>query len=198
MRLRASLFATVLAASGLSAWSGSASGSQPSASARRALWPLVISGKVIHVADGDTLAILDASKARYTIRLTDIDAPESAHGQRRPGQPFSGVATAHLKALALGKEAQAVCYDVDRRVREDGAESLRFICRVNVNSQDLSFEMLGSGLAFANRQHRSYVRDPRAFGIEAEAKAAGRGLWREPAPIEPWVWRKRCWQAGEC
>ncbi len=43
------------------------------------LWaagPATISGKVVAVADGDTLAVLDAAKAQHTIRLHGIDAPE--------------------------------------------------------------------------------------------------------------------------
>jgi len=40
-------------------------------------------GKVIHVADGDTLTVLDNAQTQHKIRLAGIDAPESkqAFGQ---------------------------------------------------------------------------------------------------------------------
>jgi len=43
-----------------------------------------LSGKVIHVADGDTITILDISHQQLKIRLGGIDAPEKsqAYGQR--------------------------------------------------------------------------------------------------------------------
>ena len=40
-----------------------------------------ITGRVVGVADGDTLTILDATNTQHKIRLADIDAPES-------GQPY--------------------------------------------------------------------------------------------------------------
>ena len=41
-------------------------------------------GKVVGVADGDTVTVLDAAKVQHKIRLTGIDASEKAQpfGQR--------------------------------------------------------------------------------------------------------------------
>ena len=50
-----------------------------------------LDGKVIHVEDGDTLTIMLDDHSKYSIRLTDIDAPETSHGPRKLGQPFSKV-----------------------------------------------------------------------------------------------------------
>lgn len=38
----------------------------------------VITGKVVRVADGDTITILDATNTQNKIRLYGIDAPEKA------------------------------------------------------------------------------------------------------------------------
>ena len=37
-----------------------------------------ITGKVVAVADGDTITVLDANKVQHKIRLGGIDAPEKA------------------------------------------------------------------------------------------------------------------------
>jgi endonuclease YncB( thermonuclease family) len=37
-------------------------------------------GKVVSIADGDTLTALDASRVQRKIRLADIDAPERQTG----------------------------------------------------------------------------------------------------------------------
>ena len=39
--------------------------------------------------------------------------------------------------------------------------------------------------------YRRFENDPALIAQEAEAKAAGRGLWRDPEPLPPWVWRER-------
>lgn len=43
-----------------------------------------IEGRVVAVADGDTVTVLDASKSQHKVRLSGIDAPEKeqAFGQR--------------------------------------------------------------------------------------------------------------------
>jgi len=46
-----------------------------------AAWAEVLEGRVVSVADGDTLTLLDASHQQHRIRLAGIDEPEK-------GQPF--------------------------------------------------------------------------------------------------------------
>ena len=38
-----------------------------------------IQGKVVRVADGDTITILDEAKVQHKVRLNRIDAPEKVH-----------------------------------------------------------------------------------------------------------------------
>ena len=54
----------------------------------------VIEGKVIHIADGDTITILDASKQQHRIRINGIDAPEK-------GQPFGERSKQNLTRMAF-------------------------------------------------------------------------------------------------
>ncbi len=53
--------------------------------------PGQITGKVIHVDDGDTLIMLDDQGFKRVIRLSDIDAPETSHGAKRGLLVFSAI-----------------------------------------------------------------------------------------------------------
>lgn len=154
-------------------------------------FPVEMAGTVVYVEDGDTLTMLDSSKIRHVIRLTDMDAPESPkrnHG--KPGQPFSRASGKSLSALAKGKNASAHCYEADRYNR--------LVCRVVVDGVDVSLEQIKLGYGWANSANKRYVRDSRAYLYEAEAKADRRGLWAAPHPIPPWIWRRQCWDDARC
>jgi endonuclease YncB( thermonuclease family) len=85
-----------------------------------------IAGRVVSVADGDTLTILDADKQRHVIRLDGIDAPEK-------GQAFGQASKRHLSALAFDREAEAECHKVDRYGRR--------VCSVVVAGVDVCLEV---------------------------------------------------------
>jgi len=160
--------------------------------------PGPLSGKVIHVDDGDTLVILDEQGHKRIVRLSDIDAPETSHGKGRPGQPYSAQATSHLKDIAHGQQATARCFEVDARVRDDGTRRDRYVCQVSVGQLDINLAMVDAGLAMAARQNRRYVRNPATFALEDSAKTARRGLWQQADPVPPWVWRRVCWEQRIC
>jgi micrococcal nuclease len=63
-------------------------------------------GKVVRIADGDTLTLLVDSK-QHKIRLSDIDTPERK-------QPFGTRAKQALSELAFGKQTRVVGVTVDR------------------------------------------------------------------------------------
>jgi endonuclease YncB( thermonuclease family) len=160
--------------------------------------PATIAGRVIHVVDGDTLTMLDVEGRQRIVRLSDIDAPEASHGRNRPGQPYSAQATARLKELAHGRAALARCFDVDRRVSDDGQRRDRYVCQVSVGSIDVNLAMLDAGLAMAARQSSRYVRNPASLAREDAARIARRGLWQQPSPVPPWIWRRVCWEQQLC
>lgn len=58
-----------------------------------------ITGRVVGVADGDTITVLDANRQQHKIRLQGIDAPEKA-------QPFGERSKQNLSRLVFGKDVR--------------------------------------------------------------------------------------------
>ncbi len=136
-----------------------------------------LSGKVIRVADGDTLTLRSSQPLDYRIRISGIDAPEK-------GQPYGNRSKQNLAQLALNKQAQADCYKTDRYQRK--------VCRVVVEGRDVGLEQVREGAAWWYRLYakEQTVAERREFGeAEDQAKAAKVGLWREANPVPPWEWR---------
>lgn len=161
---------------------------------------LPTSGKVVSVADGDTLTILDDRRQLHTIRLADIDAPETCktRGRReddpsiaacagRPGQPYSDRARMALRSLAIGRPAQLRCREADRYGRA--------ICRVSVDGLDVNAELVRLGLAWYETRHG---RDRRLEATWREAMRKQVGLFADPLAVPPAAWRKFCWGQGVC
>lgn len=148
-----------------------------------------LAGKVVAVEDGDTLTIEAKDRARFRIRLSDIDSPEIRHGDR-PGQPFGRAAAASLRSMALGRQAQAACYEIDKFGRA--------VCHVAVDGIDTSQEQLRRGWAMVIGTSRWVRRPEAARASESEARAERRGIWRDTDPATPASWRQACWQGRIC
>jgi len=129
-------------------------------------------GKVVHIADGDTLTILVVGNEQVKIRLAGIDTPEKA-------QPFGNKAKQSLAALTFQKQASVEIETKDRYGRTVG--------RVIVAGKDVNAELVRQGMAWV---YRKYTNDQTLYALEAQAKRAKRGLWTTDHPIEPWLWRK--------
>ncbi len=147
-----------------------------------------LTGKVIHVADGDTLTILTPDKQQHRIRIAGIDAPEKA-------QPFGNRSKENLSRIAYNKEALADCPKTDRYGRQ--------VCKVWVQPQDcpqcpktldVGYAQISAGLAW---WYRAYARDQspedrgRYESEETDARLHRRGLWVDDGTVPPWEWRRR-------
>jgi len=136
-----------------------------------------LTGKVIRVADGDTLTIRTAQPLDYRIRINGIDAPEK-------GQAYGDRAKQNLVRLALGRQAQLDCYKVDQYRRK--------VCRVFVAGKDVGLEHVRVGMAwwyrrFAGEQTEAERREYER--AEVDARAGHLGLWHDQHPVPPWEWR---------
>ena len=130
-------------------------------------------GKVVRVADGDTITVLADGNVQNKIRLNRIDAPEKK-------QAYGEASRKCLAGMVAGKVVQVRWEKKDRYGRILGDV---FIGDVNVNLQ-----MVQSGLAW----HYKNYDDTEAFAVaEREAREKKVGLWKESDPTAPWEFRKQ-------
>lgn len=130
-----------------------------------------ITGRVVGVADGDTLTVLDSSKGLTKIRLHQIDAPEKK-------QDFGQRSKQSLSDLVYGKQVRVEVFDTDHYGRTVG--------KVWVNGTDANLEQVKRGMAWV---YEKYANDPAYFAAERTAKSGRVGLWNQPNPTPPWVFR---------
>jgi endonuclease YncB( thermonuclease family) len=134
-------------------------------------------GRVVGVADGDTLTLLDRDNRQHKIRISGIDAPEK-------GQPFGEVSRQNLARLVFDRNVRAECYKEDRYRRQ--------VCRLFDGSRDVALAQLDAGLAWWFRRYAAeQPLQERAEYASAEdrARADAVGLWRDRDPVPPWEWR---------
>ena len=137
-----------------------------------------LSGRIVKIADGDTLTVLDAGNRQHKIRLAEIDAPEIGHGRNKPGQPYGQNSRQSLADMCFERTATVEVMDTDRYGRTVG--------RVTCDGKDANLAQVRAGMAWAYRQ---YNRRPEITRAEGEAHSAHRGLWADSSPIPPWDWR---------
>ena len=141
-------------------------------------WAATLEGRVVGVADGDTITILDTTNTQHKIRLAGIDAPEKR-------QPFGNVSKQSLSDLVFGKQ---VVVDYQKLDRYD-----RVVGKVFVDGMNANLEQVRRGLAWYFKKYKSeLVLDDRLAYLHAEEDAinARIGLWVEPNQIPPWEFRK--------
>jgi len=132
-----------------------------------------ITGRVVGIADGDTLTVLDSSNTQTKVRLAHIDAPENA-------QAFGSRSKEALSTLCFGKPASVDVVDRDKYGRTVGV--------VRCAGQQANRKMVELGLAWA------YGRNPKKpsqfTSVESEARRARAGLWVDASPVPPWQFRR--------
>ncbi len=136
-----------------------------------------LTGRVVAIADGDTITVLDSSNQQHKIRLTGIDAPEKK-------QAFGQLSKQHLSDLVFNKVVAIEWVKLDRYKRVLG--------KVLVGGQDVNLEQIEAGLAW---HYKKYEReqsplDRRVYAdTEATARDKRTGLWSDSSPVPPWDFR---------
>lgn len=137
-----------------------------------------LEGRIVGVADGDTVTLLDGSNVQHKIRLAGIDAPESK-------QDFGNRSKQSLSDLVFAK---AVTVETNKKDRYG-----RVVGKVTFDGIDVNLQQVERGLAWHYKEYeREQSSNDRILYASAErdAKSAKRGLWRDSEPIPPWEWRK--------
>src|SRR5262245_25308253 len=130
-------------------------------------------GKVVGIADGDTIQVLREGKA-VKVRLHGVDAPEKAQAFGTQARKFTG-------DLVFQQTVTVVIRSTDRYGRLVGEVQLP-------DGRSLNQELVKAGMAWWYRPYAP--NDTTLAQLEAEARTAQRGLWADAHPVPPWQWRK--------
>lgn len=131
------------------------------------------SGRVVAVGDGDTIEVL-RGRAAARVRLHAVDCPEL-------GQAFGQRARRRTAELVMGREVRVQVVERDRFGR--------LVAEVFLpGGESLNRKLVAEGLAWWYRDYAP--RDVELRLLEEKARDARRGLWADPKPVPPWIWRR--------
>jgi len=133
------------------------------------------SGKVVGVADGDTITVL-RDKEQVRIRLYGIDTPEK-------GQAFGKKAKQFTSRMVFGKVVEVHQMDTDRYGRT--------VALVSVDKQLLNKELVKAGLAWVYDRYCSEPICESWRNFQLRARMDKRGLWSDPDRIPLWEYRRK-------
>ena len=159
----------------------------------QSVWAATLLGKVIKVADGDTITIVDDLGEKHRIRLAGIDAPEK-------NQPYGDISTQVLNKLVSGRIVTIEYEKRDRykriigKVLVDPPGEVFCMALDCVKKIDAGLEQIKTGLAWHYKyyQMEQSEEDRRLYSEdELEARTKQLGLWKDEEPMAPWEWRRK-------
>ena len=136
-------------------------------------------GKVINVADGDTITVVDDTNIHHKIRLTGIDAPEKR-------QAFGNVSKQSLSEMVAGQSVAVGWVKVDRYGRK--------VVKVLLDGLDCKLEQIKRGLAWHCKQYQreQSPTDQQSYAAdEIEARVMKLGLRQDANPMPPSEFRHK-------
>jgi micrococcal nuclease len=141
-------------------------------------WSLVcaaqtFTGRVVGVADGDTVTVLLEGNRPQKIRLAGIDAPEK-------NQAFGSRAKQALSEKIFNRTVTVVSNSTDRY--------RRWVCDIHFEDRWINREMIAEGWAWWYHQ---YSTSKILAQAETDAHAQKRGLWSDAQPQPPWDFRRK-------
>ena len=134
---------------------------------------LAWSGKVVKIADGDTITVLKGFQP-IKIRFYGIDTPEKK-------QAFGKAAKRHLTSFVANRTVEIKPVTQDRYGR---TVALVFAGGININQK-----MVQDGYAWVYRRYCKKAFCSQWMRLEQRAREQRIGLWQDPHPVPPWKWR---------
>lgn len=131
-----------------------------------------IIAKVVGIKDGDTIVVLDNDNNQITLRLAEVDCPES-------GQAFGKNAKQFTSSLVFGKSVKFYKTASDRYGRT--------IAKVYYDGKYLSEEIIKSGFGW---WYFRYSDNANLGKLQNLAKNKKSGLWADSQAVAPWEFRK--------
>lgn len=132
-----------------------------------------VTGRVVRVADGDTVSILDSNKKQHKIRLYGIDTPER-------DQAYGNKARKVLSDIVAGEQVGVVIVETDDYGRSVGT--------LYHQGKHINAHMVRTGYAWWYRHYAPHSR--LLSDAQNTAREQSLGLWADPDPTPPWDWRR--------
>lgn len=144
-----------------------------------------LTGKVVRVADGDTITVLDTTNGQNKVRFFGIDAPEKK-------QAFGEVSRKHLASFVAGKNVRVTWTCTDKYGRILGRVYVKVVDPENKDGKgekeiDVNYRMVKDGLAW---HYKQFSKDEQLAEAEKDAREKKLGLWKDKNPVAPWDYRK--------
>lgn len=130
-------------------------------------------GRVVRVADGDTVSILGSDNKQHRVRLYGIDTPEQ-------DQPHGASSKQALSDLLADQVVDVVVVETDSYGRT--------VATLYRDGNNINKAMVAGGNAWWYRHFAPHSRELQ--NAEQTARQREAGLWRAAQPIPPWEWRR--------
>jgi len=150
-----------------------------------------LTGRVVSVADGDTVTVLSGHNKKRNVRIAGIEAPEKA-------QPYGKRSNQHLIDLVFDKTVSVEWHKYDPYGRIFGKV---MVAAPNAcpavqpdcpKTLDVGLAQIVGGYAWQYRhaEGEQTPQDRAAYSFaEKVARSKRVGLWADTAPMPPWQWR---------
>lgn len=137
-------------------------------------------GRCIRVLDGDTIEVEVGVDQLQKVRLAQIDAPEKA-------QDYGVPSKVNLANMILNQDVLVEYDKKDRYGRIIGQIYIDQMIDGSLERVDVNLAQVSAGLAYV---YREYPHTQLYLTVEAEARKAERGVWKDPTAIPPWTYRR--------
>jgi endonuclease YncB( thermonuclease family) len=122
--------------------------------------------------DGDSVTVVISKEKIISVNLEGIDCPELE-------QDFGKEAADFIKSLIYKKKVKVEVKSYEKDI---------VIGRVFLEEKDLSLSLVEAGLAWYDKKNST---DKQLAKAQKKAKKAKIGIWSNPKPTPPWLFRSQ-------